>query len=176
MVSPSITFPILLLVTLSLTTSRVSATKQAVHPYNGNEIYLQKLAALDAITLSIEELQQLRNFVNLIPKLKNRQMLNLQTLNLLFNVDGLVFEMGDLKSTLHRVRHLKDEHLMFDAYTLRRKMARIVTLGKICSSSLVNNVDLIVLSMLNRKIEDLDMVVDNAVCRVLELKTGQFSG
>ncbi|KAL0447507.1 UNVERIFIED_CONTAM: hypothetical protein Slati_1878600 [Sesamum latifolium] len=129
---------------------------------------MHKLAARDAITLSIREVAETRKFVNGIPRLKSYR-LTPQDPNLMLCVERLISDLTDVKSTLYRLRHLKPVHLRSDTESLKKTMGHSVELESTCGRSL-GNVDGIVASMLMRKLDDLRMVVDDAVYHVAEIE------
>ncbi|KAL2236101.1 UNVERIFIED_CONTAM: hypothetical protein Sindi_1342300 [Sesamum indicum] len=133
-----------------------------------SELEMHKLAARDAITLSIREVSEMRKFVNGIPRLKSYR-LTPQDPKLMLCVERLISDLTDVKSTLYRLRHLKPILLRSDAESLKKTMGRSVELENMCGKSL-GNVDGIVASMLMRKLDDLRMVVDDAVYHVAEIE------
>ncbi|KAL0297332.1 UNVERIFIED_CONTAM: hypothetical protein Sradi_6785300 [Sesamum radiatum] len=162
MLKSSTTLPTLMILLISLAPPPASAR----HPMT--ELEMHKLAARDAITLSIREVTETRKFVNGIPRLKTYR-LTPQDPKLMLCVERLISDLTDVKSTLYRLRHLKPIYLQSDAESLKKTMGHSVELENMCGKSL-GNVDGIVASMLMRKLDDLRMVVDDAVYHVAEIE------
>ncbi|KAL3650906.1 hypothetical protein CASFOL_007309 [Castilleja foliolosa] len=152
---------------LVLTITLTASMGWAMEP-DPDDSYSQKLKARDAITLGIEELQGLTNFVKLIPQLKILQVTH-QTPELDLCVNHMVHDLDAMKSTLHRLRHLKHTNLSSDANSVKRMMAHGENLGKACGKSF-RNVDEIVRSMLTRKLGDLSMVISAVVQHVSKME------
>ncbi|KAL3630031.1 hypothetical protein CASFOL_023015 [Castilleja foliolosa] len=116
MMKPTTLFLVLMIITLTASLGR------AMEPDPDNS-YNQKLKARGAITLSIEELEGITNFVKLVPRLKIFQV-TLQTPEVDVCVNRLVHGLDTIKSRLHRLRHLKPTgQLSSDANSLKREMA-----------------------------------------------------
>ncbi|KAK4422333.1 hypothetical protein Salat_1815600 [Sesamum alatum] len=158
------TLPIflILLMILSLAPPPASARRPTA------ELELHRLAARDAITLSIREVRETRKFVNGIPLLRSFR-LTPQDPDLLLCVERLISDLTDAKSKLYRLKHLNPLFLRSDRESLKKTMRRSVELEEMCGKAL-GNVDGIVASMLMRKLDDVRMVVDDAVYHVAEIE------
>lgn len=133
---------------------------------------MHKLAARDAITLSIRDVQETRKFVNGIPLLKSLRLTQ-QDPELLPCVEHLISDLSNAKSTLYRLRHLKPMFMQSDMESLKTIMGHSVGLGKMCGGAL-RNVDGIVALMLMRKLDDLCLMVDDVVYHVAEIEREEY--
>lgn len=165
MLKSSTTLTILILL-ISLTSPPASAHESTT------EIEMHKLAARDAITLSIREVQETRKFVNGIPRLKSLRLTQ-QDPELLLCVERLISDLSNAKSTLYGLRHLKPTFMRSDTESLKTMMGHSVGLGKMCGRAL-RNVDGIVGLMLMRKLDDLCLMVDDVVHHVAEIEREEY--
>lgn len=149
MFKSSTTLSTILLVILA--TTRASAAGNSEFDYTTKAKNL-KMTTQDAISMSIREVHETEQFVQF--------MLNLIRTEPCFK--GLTQDLYDMKSTLQTLTDLKPINLISNSKSLENFMTHIIQMGQRCSHSMTN-VDMIVPSMLTRKIDDLSMVINNVV-------------
>lgn len=150
-------FPFLLMI-LVLATERVSA---AGYSHFDTGVENKMLTAQDGITMSIREVHETEQFVQFMRNLRTVRFTK-QAAHLEPCVNGLIQDLNKMKSTLQILTDPKPMNIKSNTESLEETMTRIVQLGQRCSHSL-KNVDMVVPSMLTRKIDDLSMVINDFV-------------
>lgn len=132
------------------------------------------LAAEDAITIGIGEVGYTKEFILLIPRLKGAtRIIAAAEGNLHICVEGLIEGLDNVRRTLHKLRvYMKTTPSVSDAHGLKDMVGHIIVSSNVCHAAL-NNADNLVVQILDKKLEDLGLVIDNVVSRVSQVSTPQ---
>lgn len=131
-----------------------------------------RLAARDAITLTVSEISNTQKFINTIPRLKTVEM-SPNEAALVSCVVGLIDSLSNAHCVLQRMRHLNQATIpLIDSEVDSLKKAvvsRIASFNNVCQVGL-KDVDRTIVVMLNRKLEDVMLLANSVINHVSLVK------
>ena len=126
----------------------------------------------DAITIGISEVGYAKEFILLIPSLKGARRI-IADGDLHICVKGLINGLDNVGRTLHKLRvYMQTTRLDSDAQGLKDIFGHIIVYNNVCHAAL-NNADNFIVQILDKKLENLGMVIDNVVSRVSQVSIPQ---
>jgi hypothetical protein len=126
----------------------------------------------DAITIGIGEVGYAKEFILLIPSLKGARRI-IADGDLHICVEGLINGLDNVGRTLHKLRvYMKTTRSDSDAHRLKDIFGHIIVSNNVCHAAL-NNADNFIVQTLDKKLENLGMVIDNVVSRVSQVSIPQ---
>ncbi|KAE8099895.1 hypothetical protein FH972_017839 [Carpinus fangiana] len=126
----------------------------------------------DAITIGIGEVGYAKEFILLIPSLKGVRRI-IADGDLHICVEGLINGLDNVGRTLHKLRvYMKTTRSDLDAHRLKDIFGHIIVSNNVCHAAL-NNADNFIVQTLDKKLENVGMVIDNVVSRVSQVSIPQ---
>jgi hypothetical protein len=126
----------------------------------------------DAITIGIGEVGYAKEFILLIPSLKGARRI-IADGDLHICVEGLINGLDNVGRTLHKLRvYMKTTRSDSDAHRLKDIFGHIIVSNNVCHAA-HNNADNFIVQTLDKKLENLGMVIDNVVSRVSQVSIPQ---
>lgn len=148
------------------------STILAVRAHDREDTDSVRLAARDAITLTVSEISNTQKFINTIPRLKTVEM-SPNEAALVSCVVGLIDSLSNAHCVLQRMRHLNQATIpLIDSEVDSLKKAvvsRIASFNNVCQVGL-KDVDRTIVVMLNRKLEDVMLLANSVINHVSLVK------
>jgi hypothetical protein len=148
------------------------STILAVRAHDREDTDSVRLAARDAITLTVSEISNTQKFINTIPRLKTVET-SPNEAALVSCVVGLIDSLSNAHSVLQRMRHLNQATIPLidsDVDSLKKAVvSRIASFNNVCQLGL-KDVDRTIVVMLNRKLEDVMLLANSVINHVSQVK------